>query len=83
VILQPRKNGLGASGSIKPDGTFEKVLAYPDGWGAAPGKYTMAVLPAEGKGAVKPPEKYQHVMTSELYFEIKAGDNDLGTITLK
>jgi hypothetical protein len=81
VVLQPRKNGLGAFGNIKPDGTFEKVFAYPDGWGAEPGKYIMAVLP--GKGAITPPEKYQDVKTSELYFEIKAGDNDLGTITLK
>jgi hypothetical protein len=94
VYLSPRDpKGTACNGFLNADGTFDKLMAYPGGFGAAPGKYLLSIEPTnkndkgfyagKAKDMPTPPEKYQDPKTSELVFDIKAGDNDLGTITLK
>jgi hypothetical protein len=95
VTLTPRERGKGqpCAGYLNADGTFDKLLTHAGAFGAAPGKYLMHIEPTNkndkgffnGKPKDMPtaPEKYQDPQTAELTFEIKAGDNDLGTITLK
>jgi hypothetical protein len=95
ILFTPRTAGKGnpCSCYLNSDGTFDKVLTYNGAWGAVPGKYLLHLEPTNNndkgffKGNQKDlpviPEKYKNAQTAELVFEIKAEDNDLGTITLK
>lgn len=84
-----RGEGYGAGGYLHRDGTFE-LKAFGTTTGTTPGKYLLAVTPyneAEHgpyKGKVPTfPNKYRDASTSEIVIEVKAQDNDLGTIVLK
>jgi hypothetical protein len=95
VHLTPRERGKGqpCNGFLNSDGSFDKLMTYAGGFGAVPGKYLMHIEPdtknekgfysGKSKEMPVPPEKYRDPQTAELAVEIKAGDNDLGTITLK
>jgi hypothetical protein len=86
VVFQATKSGVNAQGEIGPDGTFTLATRGVDG--AMIGEHQVAIIAAEKGGGGRPdpkagrqtlkwlvPEKYLATGTSELTYEVKAGEN--------
>jgi hypothetical protein len=88
VQLKPKTAGKGmyCEGRTKKDGTFSIWTFGTNGEGVVPGTYLVAIHPpdlANSKKVPNVPDKYKDASTSEIIFDVKSGDNDMGTIALK
>jgi hypothetical protein len=86
VVFHAIRSGVNAQGEIGPDGTFTLATRGVDG--AMIGEHQVAIIAAEKGAGGRPdptagrqplkwlvPEKYLAPGTSELSYEVKAGEN--------
>ena len=86
ITLESFDGKVGASGVVKPDGTFE-VSTYELGDGAVPGRHRVALNAPmsheliEGPGAMEPaspiPDKYGSPATSGLEIKVESSGQEV------